>query len=107
MKPHLVKLLGEYLQRSTIHGVFYVGQPNRPYLERLLWTVVVIVSIGCGTYYIGKSYSRWQLNPVMVTLDERPTSMYDVSVPMQNFLKYYSHLSRTDSYSGHDNLFTN
>lgn len=85
MKPLLVKLLDEYLLRSTIHGVFYIGQPNRPYIERILWALVVLISIGCGTYYISKSYSRWQLNPVMVTLDERPTSMYDVRLMLATY----------------------
>lgn len=74
-----VKILAEYLDRSSIHGVFYIGQPNRPYLERLMWIIAVLVSFSFSSFYIGKTFYRWQNNPVMVTMDERPTFVYDVS----------------------------
>lgn len=68
----------DYMKRSTIHGVAYISQPDRPLIERVLWLVTIVLSIGCGSFYIASTYAKWQSSPVIVTLDDRPTYVQEV-----------------------------
>lgn len=71
----------DYMNRSTIHGVSYIVQTDRPLVERVLWLCVVTVSFCVGATNIRSSYERWQTKPVIVTMDDRPTSVQEIPFP--------------------------
>lgn len=75
------RLLSEYLEVSTIHGVQYIGQASRPYVERLLWIVAVATSICISSVYVIRSYNRWQTNPIQVQMSDSTSMVDDVRSP--------------------------
>lgn len=83
------KLMSEYLDLSTIHGIYYIGQANRPYVERLLWIVVVAVSVCISSGFVIDSYHRWKANPIQVQLSDRTTAVNEagsvgLALPVSN-----------------------
>lgn len=69
----------DYMKRSTIHGVSYIVQTDRPLIERFIWLIAIIISVGMGTTYILNAYDKWQTTPVIVTMDDLPTFVQEVS----------------------------
>lgn len=67
------------MKRSTIHGVSYIVQTDRPLIERFIWLIAIIISVGMGTTYILNAYDKWQTTPVIVTMDDLPTFVQEVS----------------------------
>ena len=65
----------EFLESSTIHGLFYISTTRR--LVRLLWIGVVIGGfIGAGVL-IHESFSSWSTSPVSTTIEILPISDLD------------------------------
>ena len=78
----------EFLESSTIHGLFYISTTRR--LVRLLWIGVVIGGfIGAGVL-IHESFSSWSTSPVSTTIETLSISELDfpnvtVCPPMNSF----------------------
>ena len=61
-----------YLESSTVHGLFYIGTTRR--LVKLFWIFVVMTGfIGAGIL-IQQSFQSWQDSPVKTTIETRPIS---------------------------------
>lgn len=67
----------EFTQKTTIHGLEYVNEPDLSYGERFWWLAVIIISVTMCTYLINETYNKWQRNPLLVTLNDK-------SIPVQN-----------------------
>ena len=66
-----------YLESSTVHGLFYIGTTRR--LVKLFWIIVVLTGfIGAGIL-IKQSFQSWQDSPVKTTIETRPIS--EVTLP--------------------------
>lgn len=71
----------DYTGNSSVHGVKYVGEKNRHISERIFWVFSVVVCfIGCA-FTINEIYSKWQANPVLVTLAEKGTPVSSIPFP--------------------------
>lgn len=75
------------MKRSTIHGVSYIVQTDRPLIERFIWLIAIIISVGMGTTYILNAYDKWQTTPVIVTMDDLPTFVQEVSDLIEKYNK--------------------
>ncbi|VVC29438.1 Epithelial sodium channel, partial [Cinara cedri] len=65
---------GNYLRTFTnatsLHGVIYIGEPKRPYLERIFWICVMSsVFLICG-YQIHQLLNSWMESQIITTLSE-------------------------------------
>jgi len=49
----------EYCENTSIHGVQYLGERERPMRERIFWLFVFLISIyGCSTLILS-AYTKW------------------------------------------------
>ncbi|KAE9532798.1 hypothetical protein AGLY_009879, partial [Aphis glycines] len=78
---------GNYLRKfsiaTSLHGVIYLGEPKRPYLERIFWICVIsLVFLMCG-YQIQQLYNNWMESGIISILNEssRHFSVLNDDVP--------------------------
>ncbi|KAH8387433.1 hypothetical protein KR093_007037 [Drosophila rubida] len=71
----------EYCQQSSIHGVQYLGEKQRPIKERVFWLSVFVVSIYCCARLINSAYTKWDATPVIVSFAERSTPVWNIPFP--------------------------
>lgn len=95
----------EYCMYTTIHGVQYLGQ-KRPFREKIVWIVALIVSVCICTHLIHSTYIKWVETPVIVSFSEKSTPVWNIPFPAvticsetksiknetTDFTKFYRHL---------------
>lgn len=74
-------LLTEYTINSTIHGVKYLGGPERPWPERLWWIIMFVISLSVCTALITNTYKKWTQDPVIVTFSQMATPVWRIPFP--------------------------
>jgi acid-sensing ion channel, other len=74
-------VFAEYAETTTIHGVCYVGDPNRLWIEKLFWVFVIIVSGYLCTVVILDSWKRWNDNQVIVSFDSKNLPVDEIPFP--------------------------
>lgn len=74
-------LLREYTINSTIHGVKYLGGPERPWPERVWWIVMFVISISVCSALIMNTYKKWTSDPVIVSFSQTPTPVWKIPFP--------------------------
>ena len=65
--------LKEYLETSTIHGVFYIST-SKSHVAKAGWFMIVILGFGCAGYLIQSSFSDWADSPVSTTITPHPVA---------------------------------
>ncbi|XP_037026210.1 pickpocket protein 28-like [Bradysia coprophila] len=71
----------EFAQRSTIHGLPYLGDQKLHHFERFWWFLLLIVSIVGSTIFIHRTYEKWNENPIIISLATKPTSVWHIPFP--------------------------
>ncbi|XP_055920744.1 pickpocket protein 28 [Eupeodes corollae] len=80
-KPRLVNhIYHEYCNYTTIHGVQYLGQ-KRPFREKIVWIVALVISIIICTHLIYNTYIKWVETPVIVSFSEKSTPVWNIPFP--------------------------
>ena len=59
--------LKEYLESSTIHGLYYISTCQSK-TAKAGWLLIVILGFGCAGYLIQSSFSDWADSPVTTTI---------------------------------------
>ncbi|XP_031627738.1 sodium channel protein Nach [Contarinia nasturtii] len=59
----------EFFNHSTLHGVRYIAEVNRPASERLMWFCFTIVGLISAFVIIGSLWEKFQTNPTITGLD--------------------------------------
>lgn len=77
--PFATEMLHEYSERTTLHGIRYIGDEKRSLLERIWWLIAFIVSILCCGALIRNIVDKLDRTPVMVTFADKSISTLDVS----------------------------
>lgn len=71
----------DYSQRSTIHGVQYLGENKRHWSERLMWLIAFTISIyWCGKVIFEMNWRR-MYQPVLISFAEETTKVSDIPFP--------------------------
>ncbi|KAK5641669.1 hypothetical protein RI129_010216 [Pyrocoelia pectoralis] len=78
---NLKRYFGQYCEESTIHGVKYIGQSGRPFLEKLIWTVIVTFLCTICMMLIREAYLMWRSSPVTVTFKNKETPISRIPFP--------------------------
>lgn len=74
-------IFADFTQNSTVHGVKYLGEYRRHWVERGFWVVAFLLSVfGCSVM-IHKVYNKWQLSPVIVSFAEKSTPVWQIPFP--------------------------
>ncbi|KAK5646216.1 hypothetical protein RI129_004680 [Pyrocoelia pectoralis] len=75
------KYIEEYFYNSTLHGLRYVGDTSISFGERLFWLIAFFLAVCCSVYFISQIYSKYNLNPVIVSLNPKPTQIGTLPFP--------------------------
>ncbi|KAH8411341.1 hypothetical protein KR215_002417 [Drosophila sulfurigaster] len=94
----------DYCQHTSIHGVQYLGEKERPIKERVFWLVVFVVSIYCCARLINNAYTKWDATPVIVSFAERSTPVWNIPFPAVTIC---SETKRVLKKSGDHNSYAN
>lgn len=75
----------DYLDQSQVHGYKIIVSPDRPYVERLLWTGLAVVGIAFTVWLILSTYLTLMDTPTVTS--ERPNreSVLDLPFPAVAF----------------------
>ncbi|XP_030761660.1 acid-sensing ion channel 1-like [Sitophilus oryzae] len=68
----------EFFEYSTLHGVKYIAEHGRPFLERFLWFVCVLIGAVATVVVIFSLWEKFQTNPTITGLD---TDFHNWEVP--------------------------
>ena len=71
----LTKTLVEYGGSTTIHGLPYILEDGRLFLERVLWVVLVILGTFISLFFTLSIYKSWDESPILTTVG---TTEYDI-----------------------------
>lgn len=71
----------DFSSNSTVHGVKYLGEKRLHWIERIFWIVVFLLSVSGCFLMINKIYIKWKLTPVIVSLAERSTPVWEIPYP--------------------------
>lgn len=74
-------IVTDYAENSTVHGVRYLCEKNRPAIERIWWIIVLLVSVSVCSKMIYEIYQKWVEEPVIVSFAEKATSIWGISFP--------------------------
>ncbi|XP_037040054.1 pickpocket protein 28-like [Bradysia coprophila] len=75
------KLFGEYCANSSIHGVKYLGEKKRHWIERCWWIIGFAISFICCGGLIYKIFNKWNVSSVIVSFAEEPTPVWHIPFP--------------------------
>ncbi|KAF2903796.1 hypothetical protein ILUMI_02373 [Ignelater luminosus] len=75
---HYVK---EFCNRTSIHGLNYLGEGGRPFLERIWWIVIIVVALYFCISQILQTYDKWINSPVIVTFATTQTPIWSIPFP--------------------------
>ena len=75
------ELVNEYTDNGSIHGISFIDDPKRHWIERIFWTIVYIISIYVASSLIMASYIKWKENQIITSVDEYPALMSEIPFP--------------------------
>lgn len=75
------RIFSDYSKRSTIHGVFYLGEKHRHWAERFAWLIIFTTSISLCSLLIYQIYSQWFKTPVIISFSSEAMSISDIPFP--------------------------
>ena len=65
----LLRLIQEYNENTTLHGLKYITETGRNIFERIFWSLIVLAAIIFGVYLTLLILNRWQDSPIIVSVD--------------------------------------
>ena len=78
-------ILKEFLETSTIHGLYYVGTAKKSI--KLFWIFVVTVCFSVASIMIQKSFQNWAESPVATTIETLPIDEFHVPKERNKIIK--------------------
>ncbi|XP_049875788.1 pickpocket protein 28 isoform X2 [Pectinophora gossypiella] len=92
----------DYTANSNLHGLKYIGEKERTFVEKVFWLFMFICCVVLCSGLISKLWTKWNESPVIVSFAENPTPVWAIPYPavticfetkaMQtkfNFTEYY------------------
>jgi Amiloride-sensitive sodium channel len=72
------ELVADYSKKTTMQGIMYLADTNLSIVERICWTILVVISaIGCGSLIAG-ALNHYELSPMIVSYANEETSISQV-----------------------------
>ncbi|KAF5270641.1 hypothetical protein FQA39_LY01379 [Lamprigera yunnana] len=71
----------EYCDNSTIHGLKFLGERQRSWIEKIWWIFFVSLSLYLCTTLILSTYNKWMTSPVIVSFATSETPISEVPFP--------------------------
>ncbi|CAG9862860.1 unnamed protein product [Phyllotreta striolata] len=70
-----------YCEKTTLHGLRYVGDTTLTFCERIFWFVAFSVAIGFAAYYITNIYQKWNSSPVIISFSPFDVQLKEIPFP--------------------------
>ncbi|CAH2010847.1 unnamed protein product [Acanthoscelides obtectus] len=70
----------EYCESTTIHGFKYLSE-KRSICERILWLLLISLSISACGFLISRIYNRFITSPVIVSFATKESPLYSIPFP--------------------------
>ena len=81
----MITVLGDtskdYASSTTAHGFSYIVEDGQSVIERVIWTIVVILAVSFTVFQMTTLYQQWQDDPVLTTLDTAALPIQDIEFP--------------------------
>ncbi|CAL8136814.1 unnamed protein product [Orchesella dallaii] len=78
-------VVSEFLTESSLHGLKYIGEPQRHIVERAFWIVTFIVGVAAAGYLIYEVFDRYEETPVIVSFQSKEQSVDTIPFPAVTF----------------------
>lgn len=65
----------EFSEKTSIHGLQYLGEKKRSWAEKVFWVIVLALSFSWCIILITEIWKKWDSNPITVTFDD---TMHDI-----------------------------
>ena len=81
-KEHPVRrTVQEFSEWSTVHGISYIFASSLPIADRLLWALLVLISLALASYWSVASYNTWQEELTITTLKDAAMPVERIPFP--------------------------
>ncbi|KAF5271318.1 hypothetical protein FQA39_LY08116 [Lamprigera yunnana] len=77
----VTKNVKEYFENSTLHGLRYIGDNKISFGERIFWLLAFITAVSSAAFFINRIYAKYDLTPIIITLNPRPTFINQLPFP--------------------------
>lgn len=81
LKPQISLNLTDFAQNTSLHGLKYIGERKRHWIEWIFWAIVFLISFLLCTVLITEMYRKWQRNPMIISFDKRATPVSELLFP--------------------------
>ena len=82
MKFHkMIRIIREYTENTTIHGINYIFESGIPIIERLLWIVAMIIMLIFASFLSLSAYKEWEDHPVVTTVMSTGKPIEEIEFP--------------------------
>lgn len=75
------QIVHEYCENTTIYGLKYLGNPNRPRIEKLWWIISMIGSLVVCGYFMCDSYNKWKTAAFIISFNDTYTPIEEIPFP--------------------------
>ena len=80
-KSSIGKTAKQYASTSTAHGLAYIVEDGRSYLERIFWIFVTALAVFFTAFQTIQLYSQWKNDPVVTSLDTVKLPISEIEFP--------------------------
>ena len=81
-KGHPVRrTVQEFSEWSSVHGIGYIFAASLPVADRLLWALLVLISLGLASYWSVASFNSWQEELTITTLKDAAMPVNRIPFP--------------------------
>ncbi|KAJ9598439.1 hypothetical protein L9F63_010883 [Diploptera punctata] len=71
----------EFCNHTSLHGLQYLGEPNRPPVERFFWLIIFITSLIIVTLVTYNVWKKWHYSPVFVSFGDAMKPVWEIPFP--------------------------
>ncbi|CAK1542578.1 unnamed protein product [Leptosia nina] len=77
----VIKGLKQFLYEGSLHGVKYIFEPSFSHKERVVWIVIIVISITICAMNVIQLISKWTSTPFVNVIDSLPTPIWAIPFP--------------------------
>lgn len=108
------KCFYDYCESTSIHGIRYFGEKERPLFEKIFWISIFSIFMYFCSTLISNVWDKWNETPVIVSFSEKSTPVWEIPFPAVticsetkeekvnefDFTKFYNHLLKNWQING-------
>ena len=81
LKTDVKQHFKEYAASTSAHGLVYLAEDGRSFLERIFWLIVVVLALAFSYWQTSTLYKQWNDNPIITTLETVSLPIKEIEFP--------------------------